>query len=188
MIKVGALFTAMTLFSSPGLADALSSEQAVHLQAALSKCVEAIRARSSTPFKGWERSEVRVPGVYLIYEEWFVPNIGFKVVFGQRGDAQGDPYICRLIRTKADGDFLNVDQKDRDIVDWANSFDEITLGDAVFVKGAAFANAVNAESPAACLNGQTLIFRGDITNKGAASIGIGLPVLEMLACGGTEKQ
>lgn len=177
-----AMSVALSLAAGSASAKGLSASQAATLMGYLERCVTASLRKSPAPFDDWTVQEVRVPGVYLSYAQRTAPDGAFFAVMGARKDHPGQPFVCRVIRSGGNGNFLSVDQEDRDIVRHVQNLPETTLSGVEFRRNAGFKTAYNSERLSGCINGQVLIISPDVTNKGAASFGVSIPLLEERAC------
>ena len=163
-------------------AASMSEVQKATIMAHLELCVQASVAQSSAPFSDWTRETTRVPNVYLSYEKFASRDSSFVAVLGQRKDHPGKPFICRIIRDGVEGSFLDVSQDDRGIVRFVQSLPKGKFGNVRFRKRSALQVKANREALSGCINGQIMMLNADITNKGAASFGVNIPLLENRSC------
>ncbi|MEP4195146.1 MAG: hypothetical protein ABJL99_05845 [Aliishimia sp.] len=182
MKLTSAVLISCVVFAGSSSAKDLSHKQTTKLMGYLERCVQASVARSSKAFDDWTHEDVRVPGVYLNFTHRISPDGAFLAAMGARKDHPGQPFICRIIRRDANGSFLSVGQQDRDIFNAMRELPKMTLAGVKFRKRSGFKHDVNASRISGCINGQVLVISPDITNKGAASFGVGLPLLEERGC------
>lgn len=170
------------LMAMPVQAKTISGETAARVTEILATCVTAVSESSNAVLQNWRYEEGFVPGVYISYERWIAPEGDFKVIFGQRSDTPGQPYICEAVRVGQNGSFLSIGQEDRRIIEWVKALPETTLSGVTFRRHDGFKSARNAETLSACFSGQMLMLDASATNKGAARFGVGIPLLESLEC------
>lgn len=165
----------------PGLAFGLSTEREGRAFALLEQCVRAVLAESAE-FDQMVQEKSFVPVSYLSYTQWVSSEGDFKIIFGQRGDKKGRPYICDVVRVAQAGSFLSSDPVDQALVNWANTLPAGEIAGQVFEQDGGFERDVNASKLSLCVAGQRLVLRGSITNKGAARFGLSPPIGEFVTC------
>lgn len=160
----------------------LSEAQIARVTGLLETCVAALSSESSAGFDGFSKQDGFVPVAYLSYEQWSAPEGDYDIIFGQRGDKRGRPFVCDVLRNADGGSFLTQDPLDRRLVAWINKLPATEIAGIRFARDASFKNDINAARLSACIGGQRMVLRGDITNKGAARLGVAPPLREVVQC------
>lgn len=150
----------------------------------LERCVVASVNQGSAAFDDWSFEKGATPRAYLSFERFLAPDLSFQANVAQRRDKPGQPFTCRIIRSDTAGAVLSSKKPDQDLRRFiAELPNQMELGGVQFTRGKPFKYDQNKNALAACINGQTLVLSADsVVRTGATFFGVGIPLLEDLAC------